>query len=126
MEIGVRTPTPVSSTQIETSRLLTQPPAGAVATELSPTASVQQVSPTAAAQADGGSGRPLVPSDVIERRLTIDPTTHEIVSQAVDRKTGDLVSQVPDEGLLRVRAYLHDVVAALEARAAGHRSDTLA
>ena len=126
MEIGARTPTPVLPTQSETSRSPTPPPAGAVATELPPAASVQPISPTASSSVDAGSWRPLVPSDVIERRLTIDPTTHAIVAQAIDRATGDVVSQVPDQGLLCVRAYLHDVVAASDAKAARSRHQTLA
>jgi hypothetical protein len=43
--------------------------------------------------------------DIIERHLTIDPATRTIVSRAVNTQTGEVVSQFPDDAILRLRSY---------------------
>ena len=78
------------------------------------------VEPTAPADAGGGAGRhPRRPADLtafVERHLTIDPQTRLVVSQIFDQDTGELLSQVPDQALLRLKAYARKMVAALDAR----------
>jgi len=43
--------------------------------------------------------------DVIERRTIIDPQTRAVVTQRRNSETGETVSQLPDETLLKLRAY---------------------
>ncbi len=47
--------------------------------------------------------------EMIDRNTLIDPKTREVVYQSVDRKTGEVVRQVPDEMLLRLRAYAREM-----------------
>jgi len=51
-------------------------------------------------------------TDTIERTLAEDRDTREMVFKATDTRTGQVVMQIPDEALLRLRAY----VAAQQAR----------
>jgi hypothetical protein len=43
--------------------------------------------------------------DVIERRNVVDPRTREIVYQSLRSGTGEILLQIPDENLLKLRAY---------------------
>lgn len=43
--------------------------------------------------------------ETVERKLVIDPNTRTIVLQKKDRETGETISQLPDETLLKLRAY---------------------
>lgn len=45
----------------------------------------------------------------IEQHLTVDPKTREVVYQAKDARTGEVVRQVPDEAILRLRAYVREM-----------------
>ncbi len=74
---------------------------GAVATDL-PNAAV--VTPAATTNA--------VPTDVsqsdaasLTQRYTIDPQTREVIYRVVDTRTQQVIQQVPDQALLRSRAY---------------------
>ncbi|MBV9077441.1 MAG: flagellar protein FlaG [Methylobacteriaceae bacterium] len=46
------------------------------------------------------------PSDTVAVQLAIDHASHAIVIQSVDEDTGEVVRQIPDQALLRRRAYL--------------------
>ena len=59
-------------------------------------------------------------SESTHRRIIIDFRTHEVVSQSVDVKTGRVVSQIPAEDLLRLRAYLRELT--VEAQVSGDRN----
>jgi flagellar protein FlaG len=89
--------------------------AGAVKTELPPEDSVQQVAETAAVQLTPSEGAmrharfEQVLQRTIEKRLVDDPRSREPVQQSVDAETGRVVHQVPDEALLRIRAYVQEV-----------------
>lgn len=48
--------------------------------------------------------------DVIERRLVIDPRTRTVVLQKKNKATGETISQLPDEMLLRLRIYSRELV----------------
>lgn len=48
-------------------------------------------------------------SDVIERRLVIDPQTRAVVLQKKNSETGEVISQLPDEALLKLRAYSREL-----------------
>ena len=89
--------------------------AGAVKTELPPEESVQQVVEIAAVQLTPSEGAmrhaklEQVLQRTIEKRLVDDPRSREPVQQSVDSETGRVVRQVPDEALLRIRAYVQEM-----------------
>ena len=92
--------------------------AGAVKTELAPEASVQQADNSPAVRfapnddADFRASLEAALRDVIERNIMVDPKTRELVYQAISKETGVVVRQVPDEAMLRLRAYLREMRAA--------------
>ena len=45
------------------------------------------------------------PSDYDVRSVTIDPQTREVIYRVIDSRTNQVISQVPDQTLLRNRAY---------------------
>ena len=47
--------------------------------------------------------------ETIERKLIIDPQTRAIVLQKKDPHTGETISQLPDETLLKLRAYSREL-----------------
>ncbi|MGO4174459.1 hypothetical protein [Bosea sp. TAF32] len=47
--------------------------------------------------------------ETVERKLVIDPKTRAIVLQKKDRETGETISQLPDEVLLKLRAYSREL-----------------
>jgi uncharacterized FlaG/YvyC family protein len=95
--------------------------AGAVKTELAPEAAVQQVHETEAVRFDptnGAAARAALDQalrETIARRIMIDPKTREVVYQTVDRETGSVLRQVPDEALMRLRAYAREMREKVEA-----------
>ena len=93
---------------------------GAVKTELAPDAAVQQAGEVEAVVFDGGRAAPgaaldAVLSEFIRRNVEIDPRTREVVFQVVDRESGRVIRQTPDEATLRLHAYLRELRAAEEA-----------
>jgi uncharacterized FlaG/YvyC family protein len=44
-----------------------------------------------------------------ERDVTIDPATREVVLRMIDSRSGEVVRQVPDQALLRIRAYANEL-----------------
>jgi uncharacterized FlaG/YvyC family protein len=98
---------------------------GAVKTELAPDAAVQQVEVSPAVRfapsdrADFSAALDAALRDVVERNIAIDPRTRELVFQAISKETGEVVRQVPDEAILRLRAYAREMRAAEEAERGG-------
>ena len=45
----------------------------------------------------------------VSRNVTIDPGTREVVLQAISRQSGEVVRQVPDQALLRIKAYAREM-----------------
>ncbi len=99
--------------------------AGAVKTELAPEAAVQQVDHSPAvrfAPSEGANFRASLDSalrQVVERMTTIDPRTEEVVFRVISKETGVVVRQVPDETMLRFRAYLREMVEAIDNERSG-------
>jgi uncharacterized FlaG/YvyC family protein len=63
----------------------------------------------------------------VERKLIIDPKTRAVVLQKKDRETGETISQLPDETLLKLRAYSRELgERAREAEEARHRVERTA
>ena len=89
--------------------------AGAVKTDLAPEAAVQQVEKSASVQfaptegADFSASLDAAMREVVERNITVDPRTRELVFQTVSKETGEVVRQFPEEALLRLRAYVREM-----------------
>jgi hypothetical protein len=93
----IRTITPPGAVQQAfASRPEPAPVAQAVATELPSAKAVTAVSPAASA---------LALSDPYEYQVLVDPATHDIIYRTVDERSRQVVRQVPDQALLRMRAY---------------------
>lgn len=48
--------------------------------------------------------------DVIERRLDIDPKTRSVILRKTNRDTGEVVEQLPDETLLKLRIWSREIM----------------
>jgi hypothetical protein len=72
-----------------------------VATELAPSQSVTASADSAAARNDG----PKSPAQQTTREIILDPHSREVIFRVRDERSGRVVRQVPDEALLRLRAY---------------------
>ncbi len=57
--------------------------------------------------------------DFIRNRAVIDPRTREVVYQAVNARTGEVVRQFPDEAILKLRDYANQMLAYNERGALG-------
>lgn len=68
---------------------------------------------------------PMTVGDVVERNLTIDPDTRTVVYQALNAR-GEIVLQLPDRAILRMRAYLDEMRRAGEASDAGPQVERVA
>ena len=69
------------------------------ATDLPPAKAVNPV-------ADAGAIRPeSSPADYTTHNVTIDPQIREVIYRVIDTRTQQVIRQVPDEVLLRSRAY---------------------
>lgn len=92
--------------------------AGAARTDLPPERSAQQSDAVEAVRFEPSKGvearaaLEAAVQDVIQRNVVIDPKSREIVFQSVDRRTGEVVRQVPEEALLKLRAYAREMRAA--------------
>lgn len=110
-------------------------PHGAVATELPPEATVQPVSGAQAVQFEPSGGAQMraaldakLRDMMLQSRTIMDPDMRQVILQKVDPRTGEVVHQIPDEMMMRLRAYIHDLIEAQEeAKAAGsHRVEKIA
>jgi uncharacterized FlaG/YvyC family protein len=89
-------------------RIAAVPPPGAVRTELPAQATVQQTAaPSKPSNEKNGSEPESSPE--LSRRVTIDANTQELVLQRINEKSGEVVRQVPDQAMLRIRAYAREM-----------------
>ena len=51
-------------------------------------------------------------ADVLEHRVEINAATQDVVFQAINQRSGEVVNQYPDQAILRLRAYLKAAAAA--------------
>lgn len=90
-------------------------PRGSVRTELAPQAAVIAVAENSQTRFDltrdaqARQARDLEVRSFIDRNLTVDPKTREIIFQAVDRRTGEVVRQFPNDMALKLRAYYREM-----------------
>lgn len=119
-QIGRPTPSPSLNAPQRLDALASQ---GAVRTELPPEDTVQQVAEAETVRFeanDGARERAALDAalrETIRRRLTIEPKTREVVYQTIDSESGEVIRQVPDQALLRLRVYAREMRAAVESQA---------
>jgi hypothetical protein len=112
---GATRPLPVSAHQPLPANVGAQPTA--VTTELPASATVK-----ATGGSEGVRLEPKRPNDsqaaldaavrrAIERHLSIDPQTKSLVLKVTEEPSGDVVRQIPDEVILKLRAYVRELTA---------------
>jgi hypothetical protein len=95
--VGAPAPTPVVQP-------VSQAASNAVATDLPASQSVTATDASVAVRNDTGASSD---SDFISRQAYIDQAAASIVYQVVDDRTNTVVTQFPEEAVLRRRAYFH-------------------
>jgi hypothetical protein len=80
-------------------RVPSAPVAQAVATDLSPAKSVTAIEPVQSARNDASA------SENFQHTVLLDPATQDLIFRVIDVRSRQVVRQVPDEALLRMRAY---------------------
>ena len=101
--LPVNTIAPTTGAPLVADRVPSAPVAQAVATDLSPAKTVTAAETSLAARNEPYS--PSASSDLFQRTVVLDPTTQDMIFRVVDVRTRQVVRQVPDEALLRMRAY---------------------
>lgn len=87
-------------------------------TELAPEATVQRIRETAAVRLETSSAsRDLAAIEqalqrAVDRRLEVDDQTRSLVFKARDARSGEVITQIPTEQTLKLRAYLRNVAEA--------------
>jgi Na+-transporting NADH:ubiquinone oxidoreductase subunit NqrC len=77
----------------------------AVRTELAPAQTVTATADTSAARSHAGQAN----QANVSRELVVDAAAREVIFRVVDVSSGHVVRQVPDEAILRLRAYTRAV-----------------
>jgi uncharacterized FlaG/YvyC family protein len=103
METGLTTRPSGAGAQQSIARPEPIPTRQTVATELPPSQSVNASAESGNARNDGA--KPLAAQAQITREIVLDPHSREVIFRVRDERSGRVVRQVPDEALLRLRAY---------------------
>ena len=96
----VNTIAPSAGAPTVVDRVLHAPVAQAVATDLSPAKAV-----TAAETAQPLRNDASRSSDLYQHTVVLDPATQDLIFRVIDVRSRQVVRQIPDEALLRMRAY---------------------
>lgn len=102
MEIGPVT-RPGPSNVGSVSRIVPTASAAPVAAEL-PSTAVQQAPDVPPTQAEPQRS-PMADPNAVDRQIKIDPATQQVIYQAVDKTSGEVVRQIPEETMLRLQVY---------------------
>ena len=97
--LPVNTTAPSAGAPPVVDRVPSAPVAQAVATELSAGKSVTAVEPVQPVRNDASE------SENYQHTVVLDPATQDLIFRVVDVRSRQVVRQVPDEALLRMRAY---------------------
>src|ERR1044072_1761408 len=100
MDTGLAVRPTTGATQTSIARPDPAPVRQAVATDLAPAQSVTASSNAEAARHDAQSAQ-----DSNVRKIIIDAHSREVIFQVVNAESGRVVRQVPEEAMLRLRAY---------------------
>ena len=98
--VPVNTIAPSLGAPLVVDRVPSTPVAQAVATDLSPAKSVTAAEAALAARNNTSSS-----SDFYQHSVILDPATQDLIFRVIDVRSRQVVRQVPDEALLRMRAY---------------------
>jgi|GEM_PF-2612733 len=110
---GAKASNPVAVAAVQRTDKAT--PARPAPTELDASRSVTQVEASEAVRLDmspGAEERAALDAAMkrmLQRRTDIDEATRAVVTRTVDTDSGEVVDQVPAEGLLKLRAYIRGV-----------------
>ncbi len=97
--VPVNTIAPSAGAPPVVDRVLSTPVAQAVATDLSPAKTVTAAEIAQPVPNDAAS------SDNYQHTVLLDPATQDLIFRVIDVRSRQVVRQVPDEALLRMRAY---------------------
>src|ERR1043165_2549431 len=102
MDTGLAVRPTSGATQTNIARPDPAPVRQAVATDLAPAQSV-----TASTNADAArhDAKPAQDNDSNVRKIILDAHSREVIFQVVNAQSGRVVRQIPDEAMLRLRAY---------------------
>ncbi len=89
-------------------RIAAPPALDSVRTELPAQTTVQQTAAPQKLSSEQNGSEP-DSSTELSRRVTIDANTQEIVLQRINEESGEVVRQVPDQAMLRIRAYAREM-----------------
>jgi hypothetical protein len=99
MDAGISVRAPVGVVPTDSARPVVVA-APAAPTELAQAKTVAPVTETAPIRND-----PIAAAEATMRQVVLDPQTREVVFRVIDAKSRQVVRQVPEEALLRLRAY---------------------
>jgi uncharacterized FlaG/YvyC family protein len=99
MDTGLAVRPTSGATQTNIARPDPAPVRQAVATDLAPSKSVTASTNADAARHDAQSAQDNV------RKIVLDAHSREVIYQVLDADSGRVVRQIPDEAMLRLRAY---------------------
>lgn len=111
---GVNKPLPASA-QNAVVRVEQTNASSVTRTELAPEATVQRIRETAAVRLEtSGAARELAAVEMalqraVDRRMEVHDETRSLVFTARDARSGEIVTQIPTEETLKLRAYLRGV-----------------
>ena len=92
----------------------------AVATHLAPAQSVTAAAKTTEPRQDPLQSESADPSYV--RKIIVDAQSREVIFRVIDAKSGRVVRQIPEEAMLRLRAYTRAMVEKEDSKSATERS----
>jgi hypothetical protein len=102
----VNTIAPVTGVaQVTVDRLPSIPVAEAVATVLAPAKTITATNNAAASDNDTFSSSSASSDSNYQHSVVLDPATQDLIFRVVDVRSRQVVRQVPEEALLRMRAY---------------------
>lgn len=102
----VNTIAPVTGVaQVTVDRLPSIPVAEAVATVLAPAKTITATNTAAASDNDTFSSSSSASDTNYQHSVILDPATQDLIFRVVDVRSRQVVRQVPEEAMLRMRAY---------------------
>lgn len=103
MDAGLPIRPAASPTQLGVARPESVPVREAARTDLPAAAAVTAADTGQAARNDAAARQAAQP--LVDREIVVDDAAREVIFRTIDVRTGTVVRQVPDQALLRLRAY---------------------